>query len=159
MSFFWLNPPKKTGFFGGGRGFFSEGWSKRDFVRTLRMKQRMEGCDEPRSTTFQTVVALPVDVVISGGTTSEQLDMPPRQFAPAFARPFGRSDTSPCSLYGVGGFKNDAMTNQWTSHQDSSRPPRLQRFRQRQRRRTRRDARLLCLIFFWAKRKVASDES
>ena len=58
-------------------------------------------CHEPRSTTIQTVVAHPVDVVIPDWTASEQLDMSSRQFARAFARPFGRSDTSACGLYGV----------------------------------------------------------
>ena len=60
-----------------------------------RREQRMEGCHEPRpfqSTTFQTVVALPVDVVIPGWAPIEQLDMPLRQFAAEFA-PFRRSDT------------------------------------------------------------------
>ena len=73
-----VEPTKKTRFlrfFGGGAEGFSGG-PKGIFVRTLWMEQRMEGCDEPRSTTFQTVVALPVDVVIPGGTASEQLYMP-----------------------------------------------------------------------------------
>ena len=47
---------------------FFLGGSKRDSVRTPRTGQRMEGGHEPRITTFQTVVALPFDVVIPGWT-------------------------------------------------------------------------------------------
>ena len=84
------------GFFFGLKVFF-RGGSITDSVRTLRREQMLEGCHEPRSTTFQTVVALPVDVVIPDRTAFEQLDMPPRQFAPAFARLPGGIASAPSS--------------------------------------------------------------
>ena len=66
--------------------FFGVFLSKRDSVRTPRKGAKDGRMPTTTKHDFQTVVALLVDVVIPGWTASEQLNMPPRHFAAAFAR-------------------------------------------------------------------------